>query len=630
MTQSSLSFRDMYGLEKHFSNLKPKEDILTSSPLEIVLSIAEYLDLEDVLACLLVSKTWRSKFFEGRVMFSVIRQYFPSLTWTDPDPDPDLAQPQQHARRDYRALFCQAMQQRHNRHQGLCKSVLLKKYCYTNDHYFRLDPRMHPSAEPGNSYPHNTPDLSMLAGDDEFVGDQCCYSNGRVAWSTYRNSVVLDDLRTGLRKIYAEPDDRLTVGVMSLRSLGNELVVATIGVNLLAWDYKSDKFDSVVLPNAVRRCVTEGSRVAVVTRDNRVLVWRFGGALLELDYSQIPQSVVDRCTRSQQHFLDNLDVILHTHEQNTLFIVTAYPVVRNASLVSFDAYEFDDSNYIASHRLTLPTDSENVILGDNRGSYDVLFRIKPQKVNAFGLFGISTVLSFPSDPKAAKTLRHLDGLVVFDIFNRKLSTQRYKIPMDLDSDSAKSAVFHGSQYWNECFVLQARYDDRLTHGSAIIPVCQRLRSTTGEKPGRTRMIGLEHMYMEGEPQFRDPTPDRLFRVFQEHKISSTEFQCCYLTRPMPYTVKVMGDDDFMVSFAGNGYISWSFHSNFDEEAVEISYVDVVFGRALGYMPHGSELSVDSTGPRDFSEIELYFDYFAGDTGSYIPSSVRNHSSTSKC
>ncbi|CAJ2508433.1 Uu.00g134590.m01.CDS01 [Anthostomella pinea] len=167
----------------------------------------------------------------------------------------------------------------------------------------------------------------------EAVGPNCLYACGKIAWMPEMRLIILDDLANRSRMIYSVP---LIVPMgtdTDLSALGDKLLVVISDRTLLAWEYTSGRFSSVTLPGEVTRCSTEGLRVAVVTQaendSKELIVWYFQGDLQRLEYASLLNDVTKEDKDAKDHFVNNLDIILHTHQDDVAFVVTAYPDIRS-------------------------------------------------------------------------------------------------------------------------------------------------------------------------------------------------------------------------------------------------------------------------------------------------------------
>ncbi|KAH7031586.1 uncharacterized protein B0I36DRAFT_324242 [Microdochium trichocladiopsis] len=105
------------------------------------------------------------------------------------------------------------------------------------------------------------------------------YNNGRVAWwpQAYARpySAVVDDLRTGVRRMYDFPAHGLRQTGYTA-AMSSELLLMGRGCVLHAWHLRLDRLQTATFPRAIERVFVEADRVVAVARNSDVFYWRYG------------------------------------------------------------------------------------------------------------------------------------------------------------------------------------------------------------------------------------------------------------------------------------------------------------------------------------------------------------------
>ena len=192
-------------------------DIIMLLPPELVLMVTAYLDRDDVVNFLQVSKGWRSRLYNKTSMCALVERIFPQLTSAYPigsaDPTPY-----------YCNLFRHGVQQYYSRDHALVKSRLEGKFTLGENSLFDLDPKKVPRyldpKELETFYRRRNADSDVIP-----LSTTVRYSDGKIAWITSDGGLVaLDDLRTRKRAVYF-PCSGLRP--LKLAALGDKLVVLT-------------------------------------------------------------------------------------------------------------------------------------------------------------------------------------------------------------------------------------------------------------------------------------------------------------------------------------------------------------------------------------------------------------------
>ena len=244
---SRLTFDEVRQLSARLADVDFRSDIFSRLPLEVQILISEQLDRREIWPCLIVSKQWRTALLADAILASLAKRCFPGLLeWAA------------EAGKDAKAEFVEAARSYYFRSTGKFRSALSRQLLYLDtETYFRLDPVLHAISH-SDDCPYYEQNYShFLArplrtrwgqrGTDPNLA-RLQYRNGRLAWQpTTRASpdsglVVVDDLRTRLRKVFKYPGMAL-IGDLHLIALGDRLVVGGMGSILQVLSPNQDMCD---------------------------------------------------------------------------------------------------------------------------------------------------------------------------------------------------------------------------------------------------------------------------------------------------------------------------------------------------------------------------------------------------
>ncbi|CAK7568514.1 MAG: hypothetical protein SEPTF4163_006507 [Sporothrix epigloea] len=337
---SELTLDEIWMLQERLAKLDLRTDIFARLPPELQLIVCECLGPADLGCCLLVSRLWRGSFLHESVRKGTAQRCFPSLleyadaVWTKLA----LANPG-HANGDNEdanrrnmgdlvdTIFTETARRYAMRSLGRFRRVFRHclppplKVAQSATATTRVDittgeltwlnqgrPIAKRQRERQEHTSHDHVENSLHAEDiftkfsdfsleaeideEEELSRDCTpyfhgpdYAYGHVAWQCLNNGAtwfLVDDLRTGRRKPFRVPNDSRRGESYLLVGFGDELLVATCGISMLAWNFVTGEQQTKQLPAGMDTAQTLGKRICILAA-GRVYVWTFGGLLAEAD-----------------------------------------------------------------------------------------------------------------------------------------------------------------------------------------------------------------------------------------------------------------------------------------------------------------------------------------------------------
>ncbi|KAM0815294.1 hypothetical protein AB5N19_01088 [Seiridium cardinale] len=262
--QGCLDVNEYRLLKELLSRVTLQKDIVRHLPVELILLITSFLSVRDISSCLMVSRGWNALFMNHRIIFSLADRLFPQLTWI---PSRERVQDES-TRLELRRDFLRHLRKRLSHMDRSAQEkprAFDKNYVWSAETEFTLDGQEY-SQFPVPNLPSNR---------------RAVYGHGRIAWQRETHTLVVDDLRTKLRKILALPGGRLMGPEMMLAAIGNKLVVAVMNRHIFAWDIETSRSERKTLPSLPTQCTTFGDRVAIIT-SKEIYMWKVGGSILPI------------------------------------------------------------------------------------------------------------------------------------------------------------------------------------------------------------------------------------------------------------------------------------------------------------------------------------------------------------
>ena len=214
-------------------------DLVPHLPTELLSLIAQYFQEEDIYSVLAVSSPWRNTWLQLDILRPLAERWLPGfqgyvayvtkLTGEQPD---ELA------------LLYAAFRKRHFRSLGIFRSALI-----VNDWKPTARDRPASSLAPSTGFRP-----SLWGWDDAFTDtfsrDELrlqrggyLYFDGKFAWQPnalrfpQSQAVVVDDLQAQTRSIYRVPEIHILAEAVTIKALGDELVVAAGGRRVLVFTH---------------------------------------------------------------------------------------------------------------------------------------------------------------------------------------------------------------------------------------------------------------------------------------------------------------------------------------------------------------------------------------------------------
>ncbi|KAI0136825.1 hypothetical protein BJ170DRAFT_32056 [Xylariales sp. AK1849] len=331
VNEAHLSTDEIRLVKDLLSTVTFQKDIVGNLPIELVVSMTDYLDVKDILACLAVSKQWYATFTNDRVIFQLARRLFPSLLWEKSKAGNQYTDSQAGPL----SSFLQAVRKRARWLTASARATMIeKRYRWDDEAYFSLDGQQQYSQFVSPS-PRFFPVRRYRS----------VYAHGRIAWQPELHTIVVDSFHTRVRKILSAPGSRLLGAMLQLEALGDRLVVANVERHLFAWDFSTARFEKTILPNRPDQCATSGIRVAILA-NHELYIWQFGSDLLhiEMPHPNLSPGVLPHGQCSS--------IIVHPWLESTLFISFVHNRTISGSYVTL--YKFNQRKLESARVIDIP------------------------------------------------------------------------------------------------------------------------------------------------------------------------------------------------------------------------------------------------------------------------------------
>ncbi|CAJ2511207.1 Uu.00g068320.m01.CDS01 [Anthostomella pinea] len=306
-----------------------KPDIIYELPVEIVAHITTYLKAKDLAFCLAVSTGWRDKLLSDVIIDRFTRRW-PCLR-------------QSHATKaDFLAMLSSILWGSHGHKTAHRRAGATRLFPWDNDTFYEPATEVRHIGQSKSDGMCNTP---------EGRSPSTFYHEGKLAWLASDDTlVVLDDFKLRTRRLFTVPTGLLSGPRVWPMGLGSELLVGSVGNLLVAWDHVTNQYQEKKLPAQAKRCAIQGRNVAIVLFGGGVMLWTFGGKLLELTTSPVLSHLAlifdEEATKAWK---TNLHVFIHPRDDSTLFLASGYPITGDQHphpAVRRTLHEFKNADYI--------------------------------------------------------------------------------------------------------------------------------------------------------------------------------------------------------------------------------------------------------------------------------------------
>ncbi|KAI1341855.1 hypothetical protein F5Y15DRAFT_349075 [Xylariaceae sp. FL0016] len=301
-----------------------RTDFLCDLPVELVNNIARHFEFRDFATCLSVSKGWRNKLLSDLVMTTYAKIMWPSLATGNATPLEFLHVMKKVA---WAGGSWGTLSRRKEKALGpKTKCVLLPLFhdFFQPDHEFTpvLDGNI--LGESHDRYrAHRWPQAYPL------------YSHGKLAWRPKENILMVGDLRSVERKCFGPPHGLLAGPEIQLRAFGSRLLVGTIGSTVIAWDHIKHDHRETRIHGPIRRCLTEGFKIAIVLFSGHILLWEYGGKLVEIT-TDLWKGSTSLGASPCDDWRSNLHVFFGAQNNETIFVSSVCTCKGNFMIYQLD------------------------------------------------------------------------------------------------------------------------------------------------------------------------------------------------------------------------------------------------------------------------------------------------------
>ncbi|KAK3321167.1 hypothetical protein B0T19DRAFT_260173 [Cercophora scortea] len=431
---SSMTHFEVRDLREHLAKVDLRTDIVARLPVELRVLVASHVDGADIISVLNVSRKWRDMWLQDDVVKLLADRWFPGFSQYH------LLKGQiTSVKPDLHKLFYSAAQRHRARSLGRFRSVFYHGP-FTNindyrDRYFTLDPDCHPAGRDVRSRWDGFP--PTMPGPDRFPQvsppDRLHYSHGRLAWvpefpEPDNDLVIVDDLRTRLRRLYFVPYMAFHGSSAVVQALGDKLLVVSVHRNLHAWNLETNQRCSVVVPYNIRKCRTVGNHVYIIGRSFlEISVWKFAESLRELKTAEAREHAtqVHRKSHGDPQGLDKqtIDLLFHPLLDTTVFISVFLQRSKTVAV-----YEYIEGQLFRVHERFLP----DLQLSCNVGDVCVAVSLRCAQINAYGRYAVVEIHHqgpiCPREQHLRKgVLRPSVTLLCFDVLSTSFFTQTFPV-----------------------------------------------------------------------------------------------------------------------------------------------------------------------------------------------------------
>ncbi|KAF4629642.1 hypothetical protein G7Y89_g8501 [Cudoniella acicularis] len=540
----TLSGSEVRYLQARINAIDFRMDICACLPIEILLQIFSFLDLEDAMRARSISRQWQKIFSSPDFYIGITKQQFFS-TWDrrykSADPGSQM---------NFKANLCKWL-----------PNAASKRIKRLRGQYSEI-----------SAYPY--PSFTNIGMNGDFESAQLC--NGRIAHKVDSETILVKDLRSHWTKLFM---DENRVSLSPRWALSDAFLVASKShpFQLLAWslDIHHESPNIIRLPNSVAYLYAYKDKVGIVTSTNEVMIWNIGGEILSLDLSVVPSPV--------KH------IMVHLHPDNQKHIYVT-------SIIDLESPEEDDGHdkpvteiYVQEFEGGKP---ETLHHFEMAARWDSTYHIPPFASMEDGSFGIILQDSFdyPRGPMGAirsrntpfsdpcKHIKPDEGkplfskiliVVKFDIHARCFTTSSYHLPTprvlpmpprivngSIDEERSATLQFHEALFWRGQAIIPTQNND--WHGTTEAMLAAGLEDCSSISPQRHNTP----WYGQDESQNQ-----KLWHVPEDPVLAECGVSFCWLDRedktpagqPLSEDRRVVrGDDDFVVLFGRFGYVVWCF------------------------------------------------------------------------
>ncbi|KAI2603197.1 uncharacterized protein GGS25DRAFT_83033 [Hypoxylon fragiforme] len=554
-------------------------DIVGRLPIELQLSILDYLESDDIEAAINTCRSWRNAWLSDEIWPRLAHRLFPGL--------------EHHIRRsatdseDTGDAFRRVLHKIQARQSGRFTFALHHEIRLDPEHFFTsskhvpvLEGGVHPHAllNPSYNRPGNENSRFML------------YNNGRIAWwpdNFLPYFAIVDDIRTRRRRgyMFPRPDGELR-GFKT--SMSDKLLLLGHKRILHAWHLELDRLCSTEVPGNIVRCVAEGETVLIISKNAELFQWSFGHEPQLIDtsgcYEKGPLETADvydffstdfSYSNAGSKLVNNgtlVDFILHPTDDNIVFVIT---LSRGPASQEVRVYEIRHGQLAETYCLSLDRNKWPIL----REIVSGFINLRWEKVDSYGGYCLTQITHVPPwDPTipSESTSLPCDGFhslaihrrpcliaVCFNIYTKSLSISYYHHTGLKHQEST-------CKIWNSRLVTTHRFT---LQGSLLsLPSCNLLRSYDKTNPTpfystvTSRHNGLSRRKREDpgalglELEFHNA--DFAFDPYQHTKMAaiSNDFQ--------HRSLKVVGDDDFLILINETLYSVWGFEDDLPEKMIQ--------------------------------------------------------------
>ncbi|KAG6000113.1 hypothetical protein E4U43_001688 [Claviceps pusilla] len=404
---------------------------LSDLPSEIVSMIAVKLELDDVLCCRMVSRSWHATWTRGAVTSTICHYFFPGLL--------EKAEIDQDARSPAELL------------QSCIDSYLWhKRGAYPESSFIEWTTK-----------PFANPSLSQ---DDELNKElsrpkpffKPFYAGGMLAWQVDLVSAIVYDIRTHQHHLCSFAAYGIDSWCLELQGMSSNLLVFSAKrrafldhrVQVFIWHIQFQTWERFPLPDTwqpLKSCFVEGEQVAIVTDQGSIIRWSWGGRALELDQS----ASLNMIPEGYETGIFHPGVILDPKKQRTTYLAMVY---QSKSKVRDGYARYGERVYLMSvvrYEDEVPTHRWLEIIQRNllstlkiaapyMNSYIALLC---PRMSAYGLYSIGTVWADSGVVEFATT--------AFSIYKESFIQRpiRYRDFFDIESMQSMRKILHATKWY---------------------------------------------------------------------------------------------------------------------------------------------------------------------------------------
>ncbi|KAJ2893229.1 hypothetical protein MKZ38_008904 [Zalerion maritima] len=528
-------------------------DFVSRLPTETVLNIADLIHQpSDILAFRLVSRQWNDIWTSDRVTTAVMSKQIPGFVdKTKFAKRKDPQDPQALAK-----LYRESYRKWLRRQNGHYDSTVAGAWRYPYDQNFKLE-KVVP--------PRTVKSLEPPAKESQEVlphAHQVKYSHGRIAWR-HDYHIVVDDLRTMKRVIYDIPAQlKLTASAPGFHSIDENLLVAWVRRTVLVWNIETQEMKTLTVPNPIQHCRIGGNVVGLITSEQSILVYEFGGSLRSLDMPEELSKIFNRPIKKKKQ---NVAMILDPEEvkKGNIYLVSARKVPSSRKDNDEDKQGMIYIVALFKHlRFERKWEHPSFVTGgawcslrccraDNNGMYTLLF----ESTDAF-----KPCAKFFNEHQFAECYNHTTELL-FDVRKQKFAQHHYHVPYYDDNHAGLMDISDKYTTWRgRMFVDLPHGDDMTTYSECDQDL--HAASLLGSLPACDLNENSQPFYSMGGPPLRpDPTEPNQTR----HKLlccwdPCPDIEIDFLLEPWKEELssRLVLDEHFVLTFGTGGYSAWRF------------------------------------------------------------------------